>query len=238
MGTFCRGISPKGCRRVSPPLQTRFRQSGKMICRLFVLPSSNLPMPLPPPQPRTRFHTRTLVTHGWRRDDGLWDIEAELIDAKDYDVHLYGQPALAAGAPVHSLAVRLTVDDAMVVQAVATSMDATPFGECLQAAEPMRRIIGAGLGPGWRGAVDRAMGGTAGCTHLREILVSMGTSAYQTIPSGQARLRRQSGLPDPQHEVPPRHVGGCISWDVDGPVVARHYPQFAGWAPLRRRQRQ
>jgi hypothetical protein len=194
-------------------------------------------MPLPPPQSRARFHTRTVVTHGWHREDGLWDIEAELTDAKDYDIQLYDQPVLAAGAPVHSLAVRLTVDDMMVVRDVATSMDATPFGDCLRAAEPMRGIIGAALGPGWRGAVDRAVGGIAGCTHLREILYNMGTAAYQTIPSGQARLRRQAGVPETPAVVPPRHVGGCMAWDVDGPVVARHLPQFAGWAPLRRRER-
>ena len=194
-------------------------------------------MPLPPPQPRTRFHTRTLVLRGFRREDGLWDIEGELTDAKDYDVRLYDQPPLPAGAPVHALAVRLTVDDDMVVREVATSMDATPFGDCLQATAPMDRIVGAGLGPGWRAAVDRAMGGVAGCTHLREILFSMGTAAYQTIPSGLARLRGEAGMPQAESGEPPRHIGGCITWDVDGLVVARHYPQFAGWAPLRRRPR-
>jgi hypothetical protein len=194
-------------------------------------------MPLPPPQPRTHFHTRTVITNGWRRDDGLWDIEAELTDAKDHDMELDGRPKHPAGVPVHSLAVRLTVDDSMVVRDVATSMDTTPFADCQRASEPMRRIIGAELGPGWRGVIDRAMGGTAGCTHLREILFNMGTSAYQTIPSGKAYLRKQAGIPDAPANEPPRHVGGCLAWDVDGPVVARYFPQFAGWAPLRRRDR-
>jgi hypothetical protein len=26
-----------------------------------------------------------------------------------------------------------------------------------------------------------------------------------------------------------------MAWDFDGPVVKRHYPQFAGWQPLKRR---
>jgi hypothetical protein len=41
-------------------------------------------MPLSSPQPREHFHTRTIDCKGYRRDDGLWDIEGHLEDNKSY----------------------------------------------------------------------------------------------------------------------------------------------------------
>jgi hypothetical protein len=41
------------------------------------------------------------------------------------------------------------------------------------------------MGPGWRQAIDRTIGGVQGCTHLRELLFNMATAAFQTIPHAQ-----------------------------------------------------
>ena len=49
------------------------------------------------------------------------------------------------------------------------------------------------------------------------------------------QLRRQACLPEPENAAPPYHLGKCIAWDFDGPVVQRHYPRFAGWQPLKRK---
>jgi hypothetical protein len=95
-------------------------------------------------------------------------------------------------------------------------------------------MVGATLGPGWRQAIEKALGNNRGCTHLRELLFNMATAAYQTIPSYKERLRRQAGAPRSASTEPPYHLGKCIAWDFDGPVVARHHPEFAGWQPLKR----
>jgi hypothetical protein len=192
-------------------------------------------MPLPAPQPRSHFHTRSVVFQGFAREDGLWDIEARLTDTKTYDLEIYGRPRHAAGDPIHDMSVRLTVGDDFVIREVAVSLDATPFEDCQQARPPVEQLVGATLGPGWRQAIERAMGGVRGCTHLRELLFNMATAAYQAIPSGRAHLRSMAGEPAPEAtDEPPYHVGRCITWDAEGPVVARHYPQFAGWKPLKR----
>ena len=192
-------------------------------------------MPLPPPQPRTHLHTRQVVYRGYHREDGLWDIEAELTDTKTYALERTERGKMPPGTPVHGMAIRATVDDHLKIQAIATAMDHTPFDECQQGHDPMQKMVGATMGPGWRQAIERALGNSKGCTHLRELLFNMATAAYQTIPGYRHHLRRQAGLPEPQLEKPPYHVGRCIAWDVDGAVVQRHYPQFAGWQPLKRK---
>src|SRR5437762_4867546 len=85
------------------------------------------------PAPRTHVHTRNVVYRGYRREDGLWDIEAELTDTKTYDHQRSDGDVLRAGEPVHGMVIRLTVDDHMKITAVAMGMPAAPFAECQQA---------------------------------------------------------------------------------------------------------
>ncbi|NDF80067.1 MAG: DUF2889 domain-containing protein, partial [Betaproteobacteria bacterium] len=79
---------------------------------------------------------------------------------------------------------------------------------------------------GWRKTIEAHLGGVAGCTHLREMLFNMATAAYQTIPSARQFKAQQLGLPEQVPTSPPPHVGKCMSWAFDGPVVARYYPMF------------
>jgi len=192
-------------------------------------------MPLPDPHPRSQLHTRSVVYRGYHREDGLWDIEAEMSDTKTYALERSERGLMPPGTPVHGMGIRVTVDDAMTIVAIASASDHTPFNECQQGTDPMQKMVGVTMGPGWRVAIERALGGTRGCTHLRELLFNMATAAYQTIPAYRHRLRRQAGLPEPESAEPPYHVDKCIAWDVNGPVVQRHYPRFVGWQPLKRR---
>jgi len=189
---------------------------------------------LPPASPRTHLHTRQLRFDGFHREDGMWDIEATITDTKAYVWHSADKGDLPAGTPVHDMAIRVTLDDDMTIRAIATSMPGTPFGECAQAQDPMQRMVGQTMGPGWRMTIEKTLGGVKGCTHLRELLFNMATAAFQTIPGYRSHLRRQAGESTRSDGQPPFYMGKCLGWDFDGPVVLRHFPQFAGWRPLKR----
>ena len=184
---------------------------------------------LPAPQPRTPLHTRQVTFHGFKRDDGLWDIEASLKDSRAYDSEGLEERKLPAGAAVHHMAVRVTVDDDLVVRDIASSMGSVPFAECQGALEPLESLIGCTLGPGWRRSIEDRLGGVKSCTHMRELLFNVATAAYQTIPVYrvfQQPAARQTAL----SEKPFFHMGKCTGWDFDGAVMKRNYPQFVGWA--------
>ncbi|HYF07251.1 MAG TPA: DUF2889 domain-containing protein [Acetobacteraceae bacterium] len=188
-------------------------------------------MPLPPAVPRQHLHTRSVTYRGFLREDGLWDIEGEMTDAKTYAFEMNERGHMAPGTPVHGMCVRVTVDDQMKIHAIAASMDFTPYGECTRGEDPMQRMVGVSMGPGWRQSIERELGGIKGCTHLRELLFNLATAAYQTVFPYRDRQRQQAGIATAQNEAPPYHLGRCIAWDFDGPVVARIYPQFAGYKP-------
>ncbi len=190
-------------------------------------------MALPAPAPRRHLHTRSVSYQGFLRDDGLWDIEAEMSDTKAYGFQRSDGTPMPPGTPIHQMRIRLTVDETMVIRAIATESAHAPFPECQQGNDPMQQMVGVRLGPGWRQTIEKALGGVRGCTHLRELLFNMATAAYQTVFPWREHERRQAGVQPTQASQPPYHLGRCIARDTDGPVVARYYPQFVGSAPAR-----
>jgi hypothetical protein len=83
-------------------------------------------MPLPVSEvERTLVHTRRVRYEGYKRADGLWDIEAHITDVKNHDFTLK-TGVRRAGLPVHDMVVRVTIDRKYnVVDAVSVS-DAVP----------------------------------------------------------------------------------------------------------------
>ena len=181
---------------------------------------------LPPPSPRKLSHTRTVVYTGFDREDGLWDLEAELTDIKPYRFKVSTERPFPAEEPIHGLKIRVTLDSHMVIQDIATSMEVIPHAECSGAPHAMHKLIGCAMGPGWRKVINTHMGGTQGCTHLREMLFNMGTAAYQTLPSGQWLRRENAGSPHPEVTRPPFYLGQCHTWALDSPTVERAFPVF------------
>ena len=177
-------------------------------------------MGLPVSNPRQAMHTRNIAYKGYLREDGLWDIEGELVDSKPQGWDSPEKGKMSPGQAVHRMLVRVVVsDDFEVVQAHAAMPD-TPFPECTQATVPVRLLVGATLKKGWRQAIEAAMGDVRGCTHLRELLHGIGTAAYQTIGPAREKLE----LAEPGRAMPARHLGQCISWDFGSDVVKRHKP--------------
>ena len=178
-------------------------------------------MPLPAPAPRAHKHTRTVTCTGYQRDDGLWDIEGHITDTKTYAFENAHRGTVHPGDAVHDMWVRLTVDDAFTIQDIAAATEASPFAACPAAAANMARLKGLTIKPGFTRAVRQRLGGTAGCTHLNELLGPMATTAMQTIWP----LRRRRGQAASPSEKP-RLVDSCLAWAADGDAVRDHFPAF------------
>jgi len=90
----------------------------------------------------------------------------------------------------------------------------------------MHRLKGQRMGPGWRKVINEHIGGTEGCTHLREMLFNMATAAYQTLPSGQWQRRELRGEPHPAVRDSVFFLNQCHTWAYHSPTVQRSYPMF------------
>ncbi len=181
-------------------------------------------MSLPPPAPRRHLHTRSIACEGYQREDGLYDIEARIVDTKTYAVEEPYRGQREPGTHVHDMQVRLTLDRGMVVRDIEVATNEAPYPPCRTVAPGYRRLVGAKVGAGWRRAVAEAVGGTKGCTHVTELLMPAATVAFQTIGSwpkaGQVATEAHPG----RAHRKPDFIDGCKAWASDGEVVKRLFP--------------
>jgi len=181
-------------------------------------------MSLSTPAKRKHLHTRTITCHGYEREDGLFDIEAQIVDQKTYAVDEPFRGHRPAGAHVHDMQLRLTLDRSMTVRDIEVTTNHAPYDICPAVAPGYKKLIGAKVGAGWRKAVTEAVGRTKGCTHITELLMPAATVAFQTM--GNWKFASQ----EPAQK--PHFIDGCHAWRSDGPVVQRlfplHYRKTAG----------
>src|ERR1035437_1823566 len=163
---------------------------GHAISGCCAAPNADLgapPMPLSPPVPREPSHTRAIVINGYRRSDGLFDIEAQLTDTKSYGFTNEDRGYIASGVPLHGMWMRMTVAEDMTVVACEAASDHTPYAICPTAAPNFARLAGLRITRGFLREANMRIGGTHGCTHLRELLQQMATTAFQTINPHRAK---------------------------------------------------
>ena len=174
-------------------------------------------MPLPSASPRKRLHTRQVRYEGYARDDGLFDVDATLLDVKDHDCALLSG-VREAGDPVHAMAARVTIDRHGVIQSVATCSDRVPYtGYCEEHGNAYRALVGLSLFDNFRLKLFAAVGRTHGCTHLTELLAYLPTAALQTF----AGLQREDA-----GERKPFQLDRCHALRSDGAAVQRYYPKW------------
>ena len=181
-------------------------------------------MNLPPATPRRQLHQRTITCEGYARDDGLWDIEARIVDTKAYAMDEPYRGHRPAGAHVHDMRLRLTLDADRVVKDIAVATAHAPYDQCFTVEQDFKRLIGAQVGSGWRKAVQQAVGGTRGCTHLKELLMPAATVAFQTMGNWPKDGDATTGSNANESAVRPHFIDGCKAWAANGEVVKRLYP--------------
>jgi hypothetical protein len=178
-------------------------------------------MPLSQPSvPRKPMHNRSIQVHSFEREDGLWDVEAELIDTKSYDFTRKDGGIRPAGFAFHHMHLRITINDDFDIVHSEAAYDSAPFGEqCTQIAPVYGDLVGMNLLKSFRQQVKDRFARTNGCTHITELAAVLPTAAIQTMSS-----RRRKDPSKPQKK--PYMLGGCHAWRLDGPVTKEYYPQW------------
>ena len=191
-------------------------------------------MPLSDPQERELLHLRDIRLRGYQRADSLFDIEAELQDTKTYGFGNQDRGWIEPGEPLHHMLARMTVDEDMLIVGFEATTERGPFAICPQAAPNFARLAGLRIGRGFLKAANERVGGTVGCTHLRELLQQMATVAFQTLFA--KRMKRQAAAnaevtaeanaqdTEKQGSSKPALLGTCLAYAPDSPVVKRHWP--------------
>lgn len=179
-------------------------------------------MPLSPPAEREPLHHRTIDLKGYRRQDGLYDIEGHLVDTKSYGFDNSEKGRVEAGEHLHEMWLRLTIDESFTLRDVEAATDASPFRVCGEVPPNFKTLIGLKIGPGWRREALKRVGGAKGCTHLVEMLWPLATVAFQTL-AGKAEKRTESWKAEGGR---PRMLDSCHAFRADGEKARTRWPDF------------
>jgi hypothetical protein len=188
---------------------------------------------LSPPVAREAQHFRNYAFGGYRRADGLFDIEGRMTDTKSYAFPNDWRRTVEAGEPVHDMRIRLTLDEQFVIQGVECVTAAGPYEICPAITPAFAALKGERIGRGWSRILREKFGGRHGCVHHVEMLRAMATVAFQTLYGWQSRREREAGGDNegpPDREATPGRKPGfidsCHALASDGEVVRTQFPQF------------
>jgi len=171
-------------------------------------------MPLPSAAPRHLRHSRTIQCTGYRRDDGLWDIEAHMVDTKSFAFPNQWRGEIQADEALHDMWLRLTVDKQLTIQAVEACIDDSPFEICPKISQQFKQLQGIRIGMGWRYKINQVLGGVKGCTHLLELLTLIATVAFQTV-QGDPQINQDAAPSDNVEHL----IDTCHALAENGEVI-------------------
>ena len=163
-------------------------------------------------------HTRRVRFEGYRRADGLWDLEGHLSDVKSHDNPMK-TGVRRAGQPIHEMWLRLTIDRHFTVLGANASSDAVPYPDgCESIAPAYRRLIGLNLIRNFRKDTKQLFAGVKGCTHLTEMLGGMPTAAIQSF-AGEMKEEQDDG-------TKPFQLDQCHALETSTETVRTWYPKW------------
>jgi hypothetical protein len=169
---------------------------------------------------REELHFRRIDMRGWRRSDGLFEVEGRVTDQKPFDFRPPSdQRVVGAQDLIHDLGVRLVFDTDRVIREVHTFSKAFPYADCPGGGASLQALVGLRIGAGWNSEVRKRLPSSETCTHLRELLLPLASAVFQSLaPFGD------HDAVDAQGKSP--LIDSCHAYGASRNIVLRRWPEF------------
>jgi len=175
---------------------------------------------------RELLHTRQILCKGYLREDGLLEIEGQLVDTKPFDYPNKDRGGLIkSGEALHDMSIRIALDEDLIIKEALAVMDGTPYNYCKSVSSVFSELIGVCLGPGWHRKIRKIMGGKKGCTHLTDLLTPIATTAIQSRVSLNAPFN-QDDKEEPHAQFVPNLINTCLTHANNSPIVKEYWPNL------------
>jgi hypothetical protein len=179
-------------------------------------------MPLPPAAPQRQLkHRRQIDVQVFSRGDGLWDVDATIVDVRSRETPMSDGPR-PAGTPIHDMLLRLVVNAQLDIVEAGSETRWMPYpGQCSQHGDVYTRLVGLNLLQNFRSHLRERVGGVQGCTHLTELAQVLPTAVVQAFAGEVIDTR---GLGDDARQ--PFQIDRCHALRAGGEAVRVHYPRW------------
>jgi hypothetical protein len=175
---------------------------------------------------RRHVHTRSICVDVFVREDGLWDIEAELVDLKAKDFKL-ATGVRRIGDPLHEMKLAVTIDAKLTIRDAKATMTWTPYSPyCTAAAPDYSQLIGLNFGQDYRRHVRERLGGVHGCSHLTELAQVLPSVAVQGFANEIYFTRDAADVEPDSDQRKPFQIDRCHALKSSAEAVAQYYPRW------------
>ena len=174
---------------------------------------------------RKLLHNRNVSLKGFIRDDKLFEVEAELIDTKNYNFQNHDRGTIEKNEPIHQMKINLVLDDYLYVIDAEAKTENSPYFVCKNANTNFKKIIGLQIKSGWKRDITKLIGSTNGCTHITELLSSVATVAFQTIYPYKSKQKSENEA-NLNNQKKPLLLGTCHAFNTKSEVVKRLWPEW------------
>jgi Protein of unknown function (DUF2889) len=166
-------------------------------------------------------HRRQIDVQVFARDDGLWEVDATLVDTKTRVAQMSDGPR-APGVPIHDMLLRLVVTRGLDIVEAGSDSRAMPYpGVCSEHGDAYQRLVGLNLLNNFHREVRTRLGGVRACTHLTELAQVLPTAVVQGF-AGEVIDTRGTG----DGATQPFQLDRCHALRTDGPAVRDFYPRW------------
>jgi hypothetical protein len=117
---------------------------------------------------------------------------------------------------------RMTINTDREIVGCEATMDATPFSICPAVAPNFARLVGLRIEGGFLKRAMERVGGSEGCTHLRELLQQVGTVFVQTFYA----VGKFSDEPKQVGSGRPPLLNSCYAWGEENAMIAERFPAW------------
>lgn len=168
---------------------------------------------------REELYFRHVDYIGYRRADGLWDIEGRFRDRRTVDCPCMDRGGMIyAGETFHEMLLTLTIDDEMFIRSLDVKIDKYPYKKCPAAEAVFKNAEGLQISTGFSKELRRRIPQKLACTHLFSLLIGAAGAAFQTMAQVRMMKYCRGVRPDP--------LDTCLAWDSSGEMVKREWPDF------------
>ena len=128
---------------------------------------------------------------------------------------------------IHSLSIEGTISlPDLVIQSIEPHAHHQPYQECAKSLDPVRRLVGARIGPGFRAYALGILGRTSGCTHFLTLVLDLAASHTLSMFLRMRAKARFDARNSPDSAwigiglaIEPRLENACIALTSNSPVI-------------------
>jgi hypothetical protein len=179
-------------------------------------------MTLPPAAAQRQLkHRRQIDVQVYARGNGLWEVDATLVDVRSRETPMSDGPR-PAGTPIHDMLLRLVVNEQLDILEAGSDTRWMPYpGQCNEHGDVYTRLVGLNLLRSFRRELRERVGGVQGCTHITELAQVLPTAVVQAFAGEVIDTR---GLGDDARQ--PFQIDRCHALRAGGEAVRVHYPRW------------